>query len=283
MPAALNDRQVEELTQKLGHEMFERMRGSNPRMWQYAWWQERLLRLCMQDEWFKVQAFRFIDVLPMMGTDVELARHLKEYFVLPARGQEGTKARRHGGTKGGDGDAAKEWVGRAGHVHSGYDGRQHDPAADEREAALHELDAVPATRRMVEWVSRLMDFRRLDGPRARLLALAARKSSMIMAGSFIAGSNVDEAVRAIRRLRGRRMAFTIDVLGEAALSTTEGEAYQQVYLDLIEALPGHAARWPAVPLVDEGDGQAIPRVKEPREVLARVRLEPLAGPVQARH
>ena len=84
MPATLNEPQVEELTQKLGHEMFERMRGASPRCYQFAWWQERMLRICMQDEWFKVQAFRFIDVLPMMQTSADVARHLKEHELNQA-------------------------------------------------------------------------------------------------------------------------------------------------------------------------------------------------------
>jgi RHH-type proline utilization regulon transcriptional repressor/proline dehydrogenase/delta 1-pyrroline-5-carboxylate dehydrogenase len=230
MPATLKDSQVEELTQKLGHEMFERMRGASPRCYQFAWWQERMLRICMQDEWFKVQAFRFIDVLPMMQTSRDVARHLKEYFVLPEH---------------------------AGHGHNGHPGH---PTVEADEAALRELDAVPASRRLVEWVSRTMNFRRLDSPRARLMALAARKGSLLMAGTFIAGSNIQEAERAIVRLRRRKLAFTIDVLGEAALSGGEAEAYQQLYLDLIGQLPRHAAKWEPVPLVDQADGEALPRV-----------------------
>ncbi|MCK4343532.1 MAG: L-glutamate gamma-semialdehyde dehydrogenase [Phycisphaerae bacterium] len=222
MPATVTGRQIEELTRKLGHEMFERMRGHQPRLWQYNWWQERGLQLCMQDEWFKVQAFRFVDVLPMMHSDADLARHLKEYFVLPEHADQG-----------------------------------HNQSA---EAALRELDAVPAMRRLVHLVSRLMNFRRLDGPLPRLFAYAARKGAAIMAGSFIPGSTVDEAEQAIRKLRGRQMAFTIDVLGEAAVSAVEAEAYHRTYLDLISELPKHATGWSPVPMCDQADGEAIPRV-----------------------
>ncbi len=224
MPQTATDRHIESLTQELGHEMFDRMRGANPHMWEYAWWQERGLQLCMQDEWFKVQAFRFIDVLPTMHSDIELARHLKEYFVLPEH---------------------------AGHAPNGHarNGNQ-----------LRELEHATATRRLVELLSRTMNFSRLDGPLARLFCFGARQSAALMAGSFIAGSNVVEAERAIRKLRNRRMAFTIDVLGEAAVSTAEGEAYQQIYMDLVRELPDHAAGWPTVPLIDEADGKAIPRV-----------------------
>jgi len=244
MPGALNDRQVEELTQKLGHEMFARMRGSNPRFYQYAWWQERLLRLCMLDEWFKVQAFRFIDVLPTMHSDVELARHLKEYFVLPQ------------------------------HAAAGHNG--HSGAATA--AALKELEPAPPGRRMTEWVSWLMNFRRLDGVSAKMFAQVARKSAAIMSGSFVAGSNLDEAARSIRKLRNQNMAFTIDVLGEAALSRSEGETYQQVYLDLANKLPQYATQWPHVPLVDEADGQKLPTINISVKVTSLYPgFDPLAG------
>ena len=227
MPGVTTDRQIEELTQKLGHEMFDRMRGSQPRCHQFAWWQERMLRLCMQDEWFKVQAFRFIDVLPMMQTDEDVARHLKEYFVLPPA----TNGRRPNG-----------------HGHGPADG------------ALHELEPIPFARQFVRLVSRMRDFRRFDSVPARLSAKAARFGTSLMAGSFIAGSNILEAERAIRRLRRQRLAFTIDVLGEAALSASEAEVYLQTYLELVRELPKHAAHWSPVPLVDEADGKALPRV-----------------------
>ena len=126
MPARVTDEQIEALTQDLGREMFERMRGSMPRFYHYAWWQERLLQLCMQDAWFKVQAFRFIDVLPMMQDDVTLARHLKEYFVLPEHADHG-------------------------HAHHSPNGHG-QPAGHAQAVALRALEPVPATRRLVQLV-----------------------------------------------------------------------------------------------------------------------------------
>jgi len=228
MLASLTAQEIESRTQRLGREMFDRMRGSRPTILQREWWQERLLEQCMADEWFKVQSFRFVDALPMLGDDVALARHLKEYFVLPQR-----FSRRHDGRPAHDGQAT--------------------------ETVLHELE--PAGQRwFIRCISRGMDFRRLDSFWARVAARAARQSALTMAGTFIAGSNIAEAERAILRLRERQLAFTIDVLGEAALSRSEAEAYHRTYLDLVRTLPRHAATWPRVPLVDEADGQAIPRV-----------------------
>ena len=204
--------------------MFDRIHGSQPWIFNTEWWQQRLLEQCMADEWFKVQAFRFVDALPMLGDDVELARHLKEYFVLP----------QHGG-------------------HNGH--------LDEREQRLTTLrELEPAQQWFVRWVSHWMNFSRTDSLFARTAAQVARRSALLMAGSFIAGTNVREAEAAIRRMRQRNLAFTIDVLGEAALSRSEGEAYHAMYMDLVSELPKHAASWPRVALVDEADGETIPRV-----------------------
>jgi len=240
MTATTLARHIEARTQALGHEMFARMRGNKPSPLEFGWWQEKMLRLCMQDEWFKVQAFRFIDVLPTMRDQRDVARHLKEYFVLP---QHAVRARPGGN----------------GHEHGAPLHAQPHAAADHA-AALRELDHRPAVRSAVEWLSWLMNFRREDSPLARMLSVVARKGAGIMAGSFIAGSNIAEAEQAILALRARQQAFTIDLLGEAAVSAAEGEAYLQTYLDLVNSLPARAATWAAVPRVDEGDGQPLPRV-----------------------
>jgi len=47
-------------------------------------WLDKLLDRIMEDETFRVQALRFVDVLPMLDDDADLIRHLREYF-----GEEG--------------------------------------------------------------------------------------------------------------------------------------------------------------------------------------------------
>src|SRR5260370_11827547 len=59
---------------------------------------------------------------------------------------------------------------------------------------------------------------------ARLVAWAARTNARRMARRFIAGSNLDEALAAVARLPPRKLAFTVDLLGEATI--TEPEAIQ---------------------------------------------------------
>ncbi len=66
-----------------------------------------------------------------------------------------------------------------------------------------------------------------------MLAFAAQRGAEQMARKFIAGSNVGEAVDAVRAMRDRRLAFTIDLLGEATITEAEADHVQKQYLDLL--------------------------------------------------
>ena len=44
------------------------------------WWTSKALHWCMANEKFKVQLFRFIDVLPYLSSDTSLINHAREYF-----------------------------------------------------------------------------------------------------------------------------------------------------------------------------------------------------------
>jgi RHH-type proline utilization regulon transcriptional repressor/proline dehydrogenase/delta 1-pyrroline-5-carboxylate dehydrogenase len=223
-----SQRQIEDLTLRLGNEMFDRMENNKPWIAELQWWMDWGLAQFMKNERLKIQAFRFIDILPTIGqSSVEMARHMKEYFVLPQNGGSG-------------------------HRHHG--------AHREQAEALKALNGSGGIYQFDQLVSRIMNFKRLDSIRPRLLCWFAWKASMLMARQFIAGGNIAEAERAIRRLRKRRLAFTIDVLGEAARSAKEALQYQDIYLDLISELPKHAATWEPVPLIDGVGDQAVPRV-----------------------
>jgi RHH-type proline utilization regulon transcriptional repressor/proline dehydrogenase/delta 1-pyrroline-5-carboxylate dehydrogenase len=94
----------------------------------------------------------------------------------------------------------------------------------------------------------------------RALAAAARVNASGMARKFIAGSNVREAVAAVRRMRSEELAFTIDLLGEATVSEEEADAVQQQYFDLLNGLSATVNSWPEVPKIDRDDRGPIPRV-----------------------
>ena len=111
----------------------------------------------------------------------------------------------------------------------------------------------PVLRRAADWVPE-------DGLVGRALAGAARYNATRLARRFIAGSDVQETIEAVRDLRRRGLGFTIDLLGEAILSRKEAEQYQQQYLHFIDALTAQAAGWPAVELIDRSPNGALPRV-----------------------
>jgi RHH-type proline utilization regulon transcriptional repressor/proline dehydrogenase/delta 1-pyrroline-5-carboxylate dehydrogenase len=93
----------------------------------------------------------------------------------------------------------------------------------------------------------------------RLIARLARYGATRMARRFIAGSNPAEALRTVRALRRRRLAFTADLLGEAIISDAEADAYQATCLDLLRGLAGPLAEAPEVPQIDRDDHGPSPR------------------------
>src|SRR5262249_5189568 len=61
------------------------------------------------------------------------------------------------------------------------------------------------------------------GAGAALLARAARANAHRLARRFIAGSNLEEALRTVARLRRKQLAFTLDLLGEATITEEEAD------------------------------------------------------------
>jgi RHH-type transcriptional regulator, proline utilization regulon repressor / proline dehydrogenase / delta 1-pyrroline-5-carboxylate dehydrogenase len=94
----------------------------------------------------------------------------------------------------------------------------------------------------------------------RVLAWQARSNAERMARKFIAGSNVGEAVDAVHAMRTRRLAFTIDLLGEATITEVEADHVQKQYLDLLTGLTREVNSWPEEPTIDRDDRGPIPRV-----------------------
>ncbi|AWM35729.1 1-pyrroline-5-carboxylate dehydrogenase 1 [Gemmata obscuriglobus] len=92
------------------------------------------------------------------------------------------------------------------------------------------------------------------------LAFASQKGAEQMARKFIAGSNVQEAVAAVHQMRTRRLAFTIDLLGEATITEVEADHVQKQYLDLLAGLTREVNDWPEEPTIDRDDRGPIPRV-----------------------
>lgn len=76
----LNPSRVEDRTREIGRTVMDRLGDRRPSVLESRWYEEHLLEWIMSDESVKVQMFRFVDVLPMLRSHGDVARHLQEYF-----------------------------------------------------------------------------------------------------------------------------------------------------------------------------------------------------------
>ncbi|WP_207262579.1 proline dehydrogenase family protein [Desulfovibrio sp. Huiquan2017] len=64
-----------------GREFFTSISGESPSVFNKGWWTGKVMDWAMKNEDFKVQMFRFVDVLPCLNTSESLSRHIEEYFA----------------------------------------------------------------------------------------------------------------------------------------------------------------------------------------------------------
>ena len=68
---------------EIGRDLFKRMKGQKPGVFNKAWWQGQIMEWSMRDEDFKTEMFRFVDVFPVLKTPDDVYRHLEEYLMRP--------------------------------------------------------------------------------------------------------------------------------------------------------------------------------------------------------
>src|SRR5438093_438606 len=74
-------RNAEKSVRDWGEKIFALMdAGGPPSLFSRKGFYGTLMEWAMRDEHFKTQLFRFVDVLPMLNSSAEIARHLKEYL-----------------------------------------------------------------------------------------------------------------------------------------------------------------------------------------------------------
>src|SRR5438093_12630518 len=73
--------EVEDLTRRIGQDLFARVAMARPVRFGATWWDDRLMDLTMSNEAAKPQLFRFVDVLPQLDTPAAIVGHLREYFL----------------------------------------------------------------------------------------------------------------------------------------------------------------------------------------------------------
>ncbi|MEQ1875628.1 MAG: L-glutamate gamma-semialdehyde dehydrogenase [Bdellovibrionia bacterium] len=93
-----------------------------------------------------------------------------------------------------------------------------------------------------------------------VLATVVRKNVTQMAKMFIAGSDPRDAMPVLEKNRSQKIAFTVDLLGEATLSEKEALEYQHRYIDLIRWLARHSENWKEIPQIDRDSNGPLPKV-----------------------
>jgi RHH-type proline utilization regulon transcriptional repressor/proline dehydrogenase/delta 1-pyrroline-5-carboxylate dehydrogenase len=107
----------------------------------------------------------------------------------------------------------------------------------------------------------ILNFSDPNSAPAQIAAATITKSVETLAYKYIAGENIQEVIKTIERLRKDKMAFTIDLLGEAVITETEAEYYLNSYLELIEQLSKESKKWSKIEEIELDDGEVLPQVQ----------------------
>lgn len=98
-----------------------------------------------------------------------------------------------------------------------------------------------------------------DSLAARTTAAIIKRQVRSMAERFILGETPRKALKALRKIRRQNMAFTADLLGEAAVSELESNRYLERYLELIRTLQQEVPLWKeSRPLISAHPGEIAP-------------------------
>ena len=110
-------------------------------------------------------------------------------------------------------------------------------------------------------LKKLLNFAAPDSIPGQLAATTVSTAVETLAHKYIAGDSMKEALKTIERLRKNKMAFTLDLLGEAVITETEAQFYLDRYLDLMTQLVEASKKWTQIPSIDSADGEILPQVQ----------------------
>ncbi len=192
------DSQLEQRVFDIGKQIFTKSQDSTMGLFNKAFWSGKMMDWSMNYPAFKLEMFRFVDVLPSLNTSDQLVEHVREYFL-----REG----------------------------------------------LDFPSVIKAGLGAASWTSLT----------AKMAAATIRKNVEAMANIFITGTNSDSAHQNLEKLWKSGFCFTVDILGEAAVSELEAEDYQKRYLELIEGLAVRVKDWKSQDVLESSPTGAIPR------------------------
>ncbi|MEM9444044.1 MAG: proline dehydrogenase family protein [Verrucomicrobiota bacterium] len=97
---------LESAIYRRGKKIFDTIRDQTPSLFDTSTWNGKLMDWSMQNESFKVQLLRFVDVFPSLKNSKQLVRHIQEYFdiedsTIPKPVKWGSRISNFGGAIGG--------------------------------------------------------------------------------------------------------------------------------------------------------------------------------------
>ncbi|MFL0705825.1 L-glutamate gamma-semialdehyde dehydrogenase [Cylindrospermopsis raciborskii] len=107
----------------------------------------------------------------------------------------------------------------------------------------------------------LLNFAYPDSMPGQVAATTVETAVQTLAHKYISGENIQQVIKTVEKLRKEKMAFTIDLLGEAVITEIEAQSYLEKYLELMQQLVEASKKWQHVPIIDEADGEIIPKVQ----------------------
>ncbi|HSB70648.1 MAG TPA: proline dehydrogenase family protein, partial [Candidatus Methylomirabilis sp.] len=85
----------------------------------------------------------------------------------------------------------------------------------------------------------------MSGVTAGIAASLIKQNITSFSKNFIVGGNPREATPTLRKIWDEGKTFTVDLLGEAAVSEAEADTYRDLYLSVVDTLSREMASWPA--------------------------------------
>jgi RHH-type proline utilization regulon transcriptional repressor/proline dehydrogenase/delta 1-pyrroline-5-carboxylate dehydrogenase len=77
----MDNSDLDKKVRERGRDFFSVIKDETPSIFDKGWWTGKLTEWCMSNDSFKIQLFRFVDVLPYLTTSHSLSRHIEEYFA----------------------------------------------------------------------------------------------------------------------------------------------------------------------------------------------------------
>lgn len=107
----------------------------------------------------------------------------------------------------------------------------------------------------------MLNFASADSIPGQVAATTVSTAVETLAHKYISGENIKQVIKTVERLRKEKMAFTIDLLGEAVITEAEAQSYLDRYLELMQQLVEAAKSWSTIPAIDQAEGESIPQVQ----------------------